>query len=358
MLVSMPVRCEQCGYESDARYRFCGMCGAKLPQPPPPSLEPIATKSRREEPTRPVSGPSFLGLADEPASTGAYLLEDEVSERHWGRYLVLLIVLVGMGTAAWYWRGEVRAYVASRLAQGPSSNQSEQASSPAAAVTTSASETAQQTPAATTAGNASNSGTTETPSTPAAAAQNPVSPANTAGSGEQASAPPAPSQTDQTSAAAAPSQKQAPSGTASVGNQQSNGGAATATIDAEAPKTESAAAKPSKSEVRETAAPSATADQLEADGERYLYGTGVSSNCSRAESNLHAAAEQGSSKADSVLGTMYATGHCVSRDLPLAYRWFAMALKRDPGNARLQDDLRVLWNQMTPEERQLTMRRQ
>jgi len=55
---------------------------------------------------------------------------------------------------------------------------------------------------------------------------------------------------------------------------------------------------------------------------------------------------------------MYATGHCVSRDLPLAYRWFAMALQHDPGNTRLQSDLQVLWNQMTADERQIAMRRQ
>jgi TPR repeat protein len=53
---------------------------------------------------------------------------------------------------------------------------------------------------------------------------------------------------------------------------------------------------------------------------------------------------------------MYATGHCVGRDLPTAYRWFAKALHGDPGNSRVQRDLEVLWKQMTPEERQLAMK--
>ena len=78
--------------------------------------------------------------------------------------------------------------------------------------------------------------------------------------------------------------------------------------------------------------------------------------CFDAQADLQAAAEQGNAKADSVLGTMYATGHCVSRDLPLAYRWFAKALQQDPSNARLQRDLQVLWNQMTAAERQIAMR--
>ena len=53
---------------------------------------------------------------------------------------------------------------------------------------------------------------------------------------------------------------------------------------------------------------------------------------------------------------MYATGHCASRDLPTAYRWFARALHQDPGNARVQRDLEVLWKQMTPDERQIAQR--
>ena len=336
MLVSMPVRCEHCGYESDVRYRFCGMCGAKLPEPPPPP-EPIAPEPAREKPVGKVSGPSFLGLADEPDSTGAYLLEDEVSKSHWGRYLVLLIMVGALGAAGWHWRGEVRAYVVAHLAQRPSSNQSEQASSPAASISTSASEAAPGVPSASdTSSEKPKTGVGDMPTTPPAA-QTAAPPVSSAANSEQPSAAPAPAEPN-------PKQDQIAGGTAPAAE--------------EAPRTESAADKPSKSKVTETSAPSSSADQLEAEGERYLYGTGVSSNCGRAETDLQAAAEQGSSKADSVLGTMYATGHCVNRDLPLAYRWFAMALKRDPGNARLQDDLRVLWNQMTPEERQVAMRRQ
>ena len=125
----------------------------------------------------------------------------------------------------------------------------------------------------------------------------------------------------------------------------------------EAPKPKPAVAKKSRPKVKETAPVTSEADQLEAQGEKYLYGTGVPRSCSRAQSDLQAAAEQGSSKADTVLGTMYATGHCVNHDLPLAYRWFARALEQDPNNARLQRDLQVLWNQMSADERQIAMRR-
>jgi TPR repeat protein len=91
-------------------------------------------------------------------------------------------------------------------------------------------------------------------------------------------------------------------------------------------------------------------------GERYLYGTGVPQNCGRAQSSLEAAADRGSSRALSDLGSMYSTGHCVRRDLPTAYRWFVKALHQQPANNRISTDLQVLWNQMTPEEKQAAMK--
>jgi hypothetical protein len=104
----------------------------------------------------------------------------------------------------------------------------------------------------------------------------------------------------------------------------------------------------------ETATPATAPDaDLELAGERYLYGTGLPQNCARAQSSLGTAAAHGNSKAETVLGTMYATGHCVGRDLPAAYRWFARALHQDPQNPRISDDLQVLWRQMTPQEKQL-----
>ena len=96
---------------------------------------------------------------------------------------------------------------------------------------------------------------------------------------------------------------------------------------------------------------------LELAGEKYLYGNGVPHNCARAESSLRTAAMHGNSKAETVLGTMYATGHCVGRDLPSAYRWFARALHEEPQNSRISADLQVLWRQMTPQEKQLATNR-
>jgi TPR repeat protein len=105
-----------------------------------------------------------------------------------------------------------------------------------------------------------------------------------------------------------------------------------------------------------TASATVTISDVEAEGERYLYGNGVPENCGRARRNLLAAAQRANSKAQNVLGTMYATGHCATRDLPTAYRWFGRSLRQEPGNTRIEQDLKVLWNQMTPEERKLALR--
>jgi hypothetical protein len=102
-----------------------------------------------------------------------------------------------------------------------------------------------------------------------------------------------------------------------------------------------------------------TADTGDADfrkGEAYLYGRGAGENCADAVKYLKAASAKSSAKARSAFGTMYATGHCVQRDLPTSYLWFALALRVDPNNQILEKDLNAVWNQMTPPERQMATR--
>jgi len=101
------------------------------------------------------------------------------------------------------------------------------------------------------------------------------------------------------------------------------------------------------------------ADSGDADfrkGEAYLYGRGAHENCDEAVKYLKAASAKSNAKARSAFGTMYATGHCVARDLPTSYLWFAMALRVDPNNQILEKDLSAIWNQMTPPERQIATR--
>ncbi len=91
-------------------------------------------------------------------------------------------------------------------------------------------------------------------------------------------------------------------------------------------------------------------------GEAYLYGRGVKESCDEAMKYLKAASAKSNAKARSAFGTMYATGHCVPRDLPTSYSWFALALHADPNNQVLEKDLNQVWIQMTPSERQVALK--
>ena len=107
---------------------------------------------------------------------------------------------------------------------------------------------------------------------------------------------------------------------------------------------------------RMPAAEADTGDAAFRKAEAYLYGRGAAQNCDEAVKNLKAASAKSNAKARSTFGTMYATGHCVPRDLPTSYLWFALALRADPNNQILEKDLTAVWNQMTPPERQMAAR--
>ncbi|HTA25845.1 MAG TPA: hypothetical protein VK763_20105 [Terriglobales bacterium] len=308
----MSVRCEECKYENLPQHSFCGMCGAKLPS--------RRRVEREREEAQAFSRPSLLGLAqDDPteAERVEYLLEDSGGEHRRGlaALLVLLAVIAGVG---WHWRGEMRAWIA-KAGKNPNVAQAESNPVPAAPVPPAAAP-------------ASNPPVVQPALTNDGAAQNETTVPPTAGPSDQVATQPSQAVTEATKQEPEPQEEQAP-------------------------VAKKPALKPAATKVEyKTPAKNVSADALEVQGEDYLYGHGVPADCGRAGKSLLAAAAQSSAKAQSVLGTMYATGHCVTRDVPLAYRWFAKASHQDPGNVRVQQDLVVLWQQMTPEEREVAMK--
>ena len=120
------------------------------------------------------------------------------------------------------------------------------------------------------------------------------------------------------------------------------------------PPEESAAHSP-KARVQPASENTRIANTWEIEGEKYLYGNGVPVNCDRAQKDLLAAAKHSSAKAQRELATMFATGHCAIRDLPLAYRWFARAQREAPHDHKIAAEMQALWDQMSPEERKLAM---
>ena len=91
-------------------------------------------------------------------------------------------------------------------------------------------------------------------------------------------------------------------------------------------------------------------------GERYLYGRGVTQDCSRGLRYVKPAADRSNAKAMITMGALYATGHCLSKDLPTAYRYFALALRQDPENSALKQNAQMVWSQMTKAERDQAIR--
>src|SRR5437667_12283935 len=77
------------------------MCGARLQSPPPPK----SREASPERPPMPVSGPSFLGLADEPDRDRDfhYLLED-APRGHAFAYVLLLLIMGAAAFGAWHFR--------------------------------------------------------------------------------------------------------------------------------------------------------------------------------------------------------------------------------------------------------------
>lgn len=358
MLGVMTARCNQCGHENNPEYRFCGICGAPL-QPA------ISTREHGRERPSPLSGPSFLGLGDERSRDLDYLLEDEPPRGHGRLYLALLLLVLSGTLLAWHWQRD--GYPWAALVPKP---------------------IVHNIPAASSAPDATAPPNTGAPVEPTGnsvppEAQAPTSPASGEAVPTVVSAPPVGSTPSPAPPSTTPETTQVPKETSDSGKSEAKPEVASVpatsvpSVSAPAP-TSAAPTSSAETETAETPAPAPKAvapiakaalskpspatppvsfdDKIVADGERYLYGRGVPQDCARAQRNLQIGAGNSNPKAQTLLGAMYATGHCVNRDLPTAYRWFAKALHGDPGNSRVQRDLEVLWKQMTPEERLLAMK--
>lgn len=369
----MYVKCTHCGYDNSPEYRFCGMCGASLAHPP--AAQTIAAK----EPVRSssaggngenVHGPSFLGLAEDPKVEFHYLYEDEPSHSHVGLIFFLIIMLGAAGYLTYQWKNNGFPFNRLAAATGAANNGGATTSASPSEVAP-ASNPDQEThidKPMTGAGDVLPTQPDQSPQAQNKEAQKQLTesdiPAQGASpnqsQGASSTAPNAAAQNTptQNSAATQATAAQTPDSAEQTAPEPVKEAKATppprvseaSKVTRETPRAR--AAKPTPAQAAAPAPGSQDAD-LEAAGERYLYGNGVPQNCARAEMSLRTAAMHGNTKAETVLGTMYATGHCVGRDLPTAYRWFARALHDEPTNSRISEDLQVLWRQMSPQEKQL-----
>jgi hypothetical protein len=329
----------------------------------------LRSTTSEQSTSTPVSGPSFLGLADEPRQSVSYLLED--NEPSGGRKfaLVLLLLIIGGGAFLfWHWKRTGNIYpwftAGQSAANGSSSpNISTSASEVGAGSNQNVKATqnqdknamrsaeGQQQPSAAPDAKPVNGGTP--PVQDAHTVQNDDSAVASNKNQEPQKAPASATSSSSASSSTEPPDENGPSST------QAAAGAKKAAIQDTNQKVAKASLRQPAPEPKDTQVKDAQKDKqdpLFIQGQRYLYGTGVRQNCELAQKSMMTAAENLNTQAQSTLATMYATGHCVPRSLPLAYRWFAKASHQEPNNRRIEQDLEILWKQMTPEEKQIAMK--
>jgi hypothetical protein len=401
------LRCSRCGNDNPETNRFCGMCGGTLLQPPSgvpdrparatsasgshaaatsaatePQTPPPREPSSNPPEVAPISGPSFLGLNDpppkptpKPARSKAnlsidpglpgtrsldYLLEDE-EQSHGGAgkyFVIVLAVLLLLAFGYMRWKSEGFPWLASNAkpssAAAPNSDSGDSNSStPAPSPGTPA-----NTPAPSNAAPANsvpaNSGTNAPGNNPASSSTNPSGNSTPASPAPSAPAQPTPSQPNASSASSGGSQPGTTTNPApATKNDSDNDSDKDSDENATAADTAAPAAKPEPPPKPRPAIPK---DQV-AEARKYLYGLGgTAQSCDRGMRLLKPLAEQASAKAMIEMGALYSAGLCTPRDLPTAYRWFALALRKDPDNQPLQSDLQKLWGEMTQPERQLAIR--
>jgi hypothetical protein len=375
------VICPNCREDNAPTFRFCGMCGTSL-EPrvearrpagaPVPILPPNLPKiAHAPEPMRPVvmenatkpsnspqsslGGPSVLGL-DQPGgnqpSTDVLrerafsgldsFFEPEQPKTSGRRILLMVALLAALGGAAWWTYTNYLGATEGRKPEPATSNADEAS---AEKPSTHAAGTQDAAPAA-----GSPQAAVPSAAVPSAAVPSAAIPGGRVPESQTENASAGPDATRKTAEAEAkPAAETKPMTPAPVSQPK------TRPADRRA-----ATREPGVTSAKASKSPTpATADTGDPDfrkGEAYLYGRGAQENCNEAVRYLKAASAKSNAKARSAFGTMYATGHCVQRDLPTSYLWFALALRVDPNNQILEKDLNAVWNQMTPPERQMATR--
>jgi hypothetical protein len=280
---------------------------------------PSDARPAHDNDSAPISGPSFLGLADAPAESDVSYLYDDDPPSSRGRVVLALLILAAFaGFLAYEWKQLPSWY--SVIVQPRSA-----AAAPAP----------------------------PHPALPAPLADA-STPATTANSTNPTTPPPTQKDAAPTDAAQAPSAK--PSDSTPPAEHTEADAADDADASASAAAAPPEPEKPSPVKREEPPVQQVRGQELVSKGQAYLYGRGVPQSCSVAVDYLRRAADASNPKAYSQLGGMYATGHCVPLDRAMAYEWFTRAKDAGEHNVWIDQSRQMLWAQMTPGERQRAVR--
>jgi Sel1 repeat len=293
-----------------------------------------------------------------PASNLHYLLEDEEDHKGSGLWkFILILIALGLAVGFGYlrWKNQGFAWL-NPPAKKPAITEEQ----PGSADTPPSSPGSTAAPVPVTTSNApSNSPATQPAAQPPAGAS-PAS-ANSA-----APATPAPAEGSSTTTPASTDGLKPGDGTTNGARPDKASSAENPLPDksaSDSPKADTTsdttddAPAPAKPKAESTPKPRPTV-QTDPVGEarKYLYGKGAPQDCDRGLRLLKPAANSGNPKAMVEMGALYSAGLCTPHDLPTAYRWFALALRKEPENESVQEDLQKLWGEMTQPERQLAIK--
>jgi hypothetical protein len=292
--------------------------------------------------------------SDKPRRNLDYLLEDDEEPKSSKGLifltLVALALVVGLGWLRWR-NGGLPFLKSLTSTSQPKPAPSQDSSTPQPAAPSSD----QQSPAPSASSSITPEPETPTPSSSAPAntpTTAPATPPATSSATPGASSAPSGSSPDPNTAAPSTA---APAAGHEVASEEKTDKSPQPATEATAPPP-AAPAKP-KPVAKPAPKPAAKATDPVVIGERYLYGReGFPQNCERGLHYVKPAADQSNPKAMITMGALYATGHCLSRDLPTAYRFFALALRGDPENGPLRQNAEMVWKQMTAEERKQAIR--
>jgi len=328
-----------------------------------------------------ISGPSFLGLSDEPSQSkgfvyddsaqpseedydASYLLEETPRGTSWKAYALLLIIMIFGGLGYLQWKSQIMR-PPSRDVSNVLSNNGE--AIPEGGIPDFAKEKAKQDEEQQKKKNAQAAANTTAPSTAGnptnqdnqSASTNPepnTNPENT----NPEKIPGANAQTSQSPGVTAKSNgprpqegvtvstdgKHSDADSADNGKPESDANDADTTNQPATRKSQSA----SKTQAEDTPQSLGAKDPLLIRAQKFLHGRGVRQDCNMGLNLLRRSAET-NPKARIQMGALYMTGHCVTQDRVSAYKWFSQALAQEPNNEYIERNRASLWASMTPAER-------
>jgi zinc-ribbon domain len=279
------------------------------------------TPIRNRVPNR-ITGPSFLGLSDEPGDPrndeSSYLLDDEESgsSSPWRGYLLLAVLVVVSLLVIRNWQ-DLRAMATDYSQKLGVSDAPKHPAGPERV--TASNDASKMTPDA-----AAEEGKTSTP------AENET---------KDSSKPQQTAKLDKPQSDNEPSAEAAKEDKSSAGKESSS----------------EESAKPAATKERAAPAPAYDNSQLE-EAQKYLQGRGVPQDCNRGVGLLQSAAKEPNPKARIQMAALYASGHCVSEDLAQAYNWFSRAQELEPHNRLIERNLDSLWARMSDQDRRRVLR--